>query len=1155
MRRSPYLLAGLVVLLLTTAPTVARALETQSSIATRVCQDILGAPSCSSIDTKTLWITTAPFDDDHVVRDWSLSVPDMPFPSSLSPNWLVVIDDNPFANFGHPVRWLFVSDDPSPTYSSIFTSEFIPTVWDNFGAGPQETLECTEYTTGGCAPATSAPEVPGVPGATKDCLHAVLISGGINDANNHGRYGKNLRSMYTKLRDAGYPAANTTVYYDNGLQLDLDNADGDNDDTTGSDITGNVAKNNFRTDIQNFCQNLDPTKDILVIYTSNHGTQGQGLNLWDFNGNGKIDANEVYTPAELAADTKNCNVCHLFIIMDQCHSGDFTPLATDGNHANTSVYTAAAAAEPSVCRLYMNYWEKLDLTTRTIDNMHATVAASMAGVQKICTATVANPNPADFCELCKDNGDCASNSCQAIGRCSVTTGTVCFANANCPLGETCVIPDAANSTPQKAEGSANNGNITLNTCCAPSVPTPTPTATPPLRHYDCYEAPREPFPVRTVTLTDMFGTSTVQVLGRKRICNPASKNGEDPDAVTDPNHLTGYIIKQTAPKFTRVTDVTVTNQFGTVVVDLTKPDYLMLPAAKDKFSPPGPLVNPQVDHFKCYKARRARTRVPGVQLDDQFTSLTFDVRKPIRYCVAVDKNGEGIINRAAALMCYKGIQTSLPKFRGIDPVFVDDQFGADETSADHLRELCVPSPICIDPTPRFRCTLGNLNAGAPCTGQGVGGGCDRIAFGDNAGRCVGGPVCAVGNANAGVPCGPLGPGGGCDGNVLGDGMGTCAPYTFHADFKARPVEGGWSVTNTIEADCLAAQNRVTAGTLGAFVFDPYSAPYILSNNHVLGRKSDYDDGTRDTNCRDIGDANSPNEPLEPAMQPGTLDGGVSGDPGGPFDIAELPLPTGVNVPPTARDPYEPLCMRGVNCPGAAVCLGGLDSGDDCAPPGIGGGCDAVVAGDNAGLCVSYPVNLCNESVCVDASTKNCIDASIAKLFSVIPAQPNVLDVGGNATFGAPAGPLTCKDSDRLVEEANLIGEFVCKSGRSSGFTCGVISGFTAPNVSYADALGVSAGRGVAEFVNQLEIRSLGQKFCQGAGNDCQACNRDSDCPAPAKGACIRAFSCPGDSGSVVFLSDTLQPVGLLFSGGPSGGEDLTFANPIKPVLTRFGIHF
>jgi len=232
------------------------------------------------------------------------------------------------------------------------------------------------------------------------------------------------------------------------------------------------------------------------------------------------------------------------------------------------------------------------------------------------------------------------------------------------------------------------------------TPTPTPTTstipTPmPLDHFQCYEAERGAFSTFAVTLTDRFGTSTATVVRPKRLCNPADKNGEDPTAPTDSNHLTGYIIKQTTPKFAPVRAQTVANQFGSVVLDLVRPDYLMVPSAKSLTGPPSPLVNPVVDHFKCYHVIKAKTRVSNLVIDDQFGTLTEDVKKPFRLCIPADKNGSGIIDPNVSLMCYKThITPGTPPFRGpTNPVFIDNQFGPDSLIVNHLRELCVPSVL------------------------------------------------------------------------------------------------------------------------------------------------------------------------------------------------------------------------------------------------------------------------------------------------------------------------------------------------------------------------------------------------------------------------------------------------------------------------------
>src|SRR5262249_31325372 len=162
-------------------------------------------------------------------------------------------------------------------------------------------------------------------------------------------------------------------------------------------------------------------------------------------------------------------------------------------------------------------------------------------------------------------------------------------------------------------------------------------------------------------------------------------NKEDPSAPTHPDHLAGYIIKQTTPQFKRIPGRSVTNQFGTVVVDLVRPDYLMVPSAKSLAGPP-PLLVPTVDHFKCYRVLKARTPVSNVAVDAQFGSLTEDLKQPFRLCLPADKNGSGVINPSVALMCYKTHLTpGTPPFRGpTGQVFIDNQFGADTLVVNHL---------------------------------------------------------------------------------------------------------------------------------------------------------------------------------------------------------------------------------------------------------------------------------------------------------------------------------------------------------------------------------------------------------------------------------------------------------------------------------------
>ena len=95
-----------------------------------------------------------------------------------------------------------------------------------------------------------------------------------------------------------------------------------------------------------------------------------------------------------------------------------------------------------------------------------------------------------------------------------------------------------------------------------------------------------------------------------------------------------------------------------------------------------------------------------------------------------------------------------------------------------------------------------------------------------------------------------------------------------------------------------------------------------------------------------------------------------------------------------------------------------------------------------------------------------------------------------------------------------LGMAVQKYGRTTGLTAGAITGINA-------TVRVRYSSGSARFVGQIII---------GPGG----------------------FSAGGDSGSLVVIQNgknARKPVGLLFAGSTS----FTVANPIDPVLTRFGV--
>ncbi len=231
-----------------------------------------------------------------------------------------------------------------------------------------------------------------------------------------------------------------------------------------------------------------------------------------------------------------------------------------------------------------------------------------------------------------------------------------------------------------------------------ATPRATPTPQPPgVDRFLCYETPRQAFDVVTdLALDDLSGTSTVDLIRLKRLCAPADENGAAPAARLHTNHLAGYVLKQTSPTFTTIHGVGVTNELGTVAVDLGKPDFLLVPTAKSLSGAAVPLGSEAVDHFKCFKTTRGATRVTGLRAIDQFGPRTVDVRKPVRLCAPTDKNGEGVLDPTRSLLCYRVVERSDP-FRGVEPVFLDNQLGAATTGVDRLLELCLPSTVALPP--------------------------------------------------------------------------------------------------------------------------------------------------------------------------------------------------------------------------------------------------------------------------------------------------------------------------------------------------------------------------------------------------------------------------------------------------------------------------
>jgi hypothetical protein len=144
----------------------------------------------------------------------------------------------------------------------------------------------------------------------------------------------------------------------------------------------------------------------------------------------------------------------------------------------------------------------------------------------------------------------------------------------------------------------------------------------------------------------------VRITAPNRLCAPSTKqlpDGpiEDPTAPTNPEHLNAYPTH--TPLGTRINNLTISNQFGVVKVNLIRRALLMVPTAKNPdpngTSAPPDLQDPVVNHYQCYSVRRAVgsprfVKIPNVSGTDQFGSHTMDLLRPRYFCLPADKNGE-----------------------------------------------------------------------------------------------------------------------------------------------------------------------------------------------------------------------------------------------------------------------------------------------------------------------------------------------------------------------------------------------------------------------------------------------------------------------------------------------------------------------------------
>jgi hypothetical protein len=227
-------------------------------------------------------------------------------------------------------------------------------------------------------------------------------------------------------------------------------------------------------------------------------------------------------------------------------------------------------------------------------------------------------------------------------------------------------------------------------------------APPPVDHQLCYNASSSQYKIPAgIRLINQFApngfvpTSIQPVVSVH--CNPVVKiaNGTVYPITNLDAHLACYAL--TAPT-QPVKTVQVTNQFGTAVMTTGQPNLLCVPSWKSLTGPPGqtPTTPPNLNHFTCYPVtmKSGAYNPPPVQLQDEFASQLVGAQVnpvPQELCLPTEKilpSGQvfPIINATQHLLCFPVSQTPI-----ITPVWDENQFGTSPVNISSTKWLCPPS--------------------------------------------------------------------------------------------------------------------------------------------------------------------------------------------------------------------------------------------------------------------------------------------------------------------------------------------------------------------------------------------------------------------------------------------------------------------------------
>ena len=289
--------------------------------------------------------------------------------------WLVFADLMPEANWEHPCKYIYVSDNMEGGEYTVavvdsvrppHSGDFEPMKLSQITRDRMELESSEKAKRAGAARMMKSWPLPIYSTPFSSKTYAVILSGGLSPADNAERYWNDCSYMYKTLtRNFGLPKENVKVLMSDGkspgldrnlnisFSPDLDSSPLDLDGDGECDIDFSASKDTLAM-VFDELKNKLTDNDHLLVFVTDHGGYDEYndksyINLWN---------GERLYPDEFASYFNGFNAGYVSFVLGQCYSGGFIPALKADNHI---VMTACAEKELSYrCRAQdLNYNEFL----------------------------------------------------------------------------------------------------------------------------------------------------------------------------------------------------------------------------------------------------------------------------------------------------------------------------------------------------------------------------------------------------------------------------------------------------------------------------------------------------------------------------------------------------------------------------------------------------------------------------------------------------------------------------------------------------------------------------------------------------------------------------------------------------------------------------